>query len=105
MRDILMEIEKWQREGKDIVLATVVRAYGSAPRTLGSKMAISSDLEIAGSVTAGCVEGAVVEEAKEVFATGKPKLLRYGVADETAWDVGLACGGTVEVFVEKMEEA
>jgi len=100
MRELLPTIEKWISEGKKVALATVVEVYGSAPQPLGSKMVISSAGEMAGSVSAGCVEGAVVEEALTCLQVNKCKLLHYGVANETAWEVGLACGGNLEIFVE-----
>jgi xanthine/CO dehydrogenase XdhC/CoxF family maturation factor len=103
MREILGEIKKWQSEGKEIAIATVVKVYGSAPRPLGSKMAISSSGDMAGSVSGGCVEGAVFEEALGVLDTKKAKLVDFGIADQTAWDVGLACGGHIQVFVEPLD--
>lgn len=103
MRDILPEVDRWRQEGKQVAIATVVKVYGSAPRPLGAKMAISSAGDMAGSVSGGCVEGAVVEEAQEVIKRGKPKLLEFGIADELAWNVGLACGGTIQVFVEPLK--
>jgi xanthine dehydrogenase accessory factor len=102
MRDVLADIERWRAEGRRVALATVVETWGSAPRTVGGKMAVSDDRRIAGSVSGGCVEGAVVEAAGEVLASGKSRLLKFGVADETAWTVGLACGGAIEVFVEPL---
>ncbi len=105
MRDVLPDIERWRAEGKPVALATVVATWGSAPRTIGGKMAVTSDRRIAGSVSGGCVEGAVVEAAGEVLASGAPRLLKFGVADDTAWSVGLACGGAIEVFVEPLAEA
>ncbi len=104
MRDVLPEIERWRSEGRRVALATVVETWGSAPRGIGGKMAIASDRRIAGSVSGGCVENAVVEGASEVLASGKPRLLRFGVADDTAWSVGLACGGSIEVFVEPLDD-
>ena len=104
MRDVLGEIETWRRDGRRVALATIVEVWGSAPRPLGSKMAISDAGDMAGSVSGGCVEGAVFEEAGSVLAGGRPKLVRYGVSDETAWSVGLSCGGTIEVFIEPLEE-
>src|SRR6266498_903994 len=101
MKDLLPEIEAWTREGQPFALATVVQTWGSAPRAAGSRMVVGADGRIAGSVSGGCVEAAVVEAAHEVLRTATPKLLHFGVADETAWAVGLACGGTIEVFVEK----
>ena len=103
MRDVLPDIERWRSDGQRVALATVVKVWGSAPRPLGSKMAVSSGGGIAGSVSGGCVEGAVVEEAQAILAGALPKLLRYGVTDEEAWAVGLSCGGTIEVFVEALE--
>jgi len=102
MRDVLPEIQRWRDEGKQVALATLIKAVGSSPRPLGAKLAISSDGAMAGSVSGGCVEGAVLEEAREVFATGKPKRLRYGISDEQAWSVGLTCGGEIEVLVERL---
>lgn len=102
MRNILPTISEWQNENKAVALATVVKAYGSSPRPLGSKMAVSSAGEMVGSVSGGCVEGAVLQEALEVIETGRPKLLAYGIADEWAQGVGLACGGSIEVFVERL---
>jgi xanthine/CO dehydrogenase XdhC/CoxF family maturation factor len=102
MRELLSDIERWRAEGKAVALATVVKVYGSAPRPLGAKMAISSAGEMAGSVSGGCVEGAVVHEALEVLQSGTPRLVEYGIADELAISVGLACGGNIEVFVERM---
>ncbi len=90
----------WHRAGKGAVLATVVQTWGSAPRPVGSQLAISGDGEIEGSVSGGCVEGAVVTEALEALAAGEARLLSYGVTDETAFSVGLACGGTIRVLVE-----
>jgi xanthine dehydrogenase accessory factor len=102
MREVLPEIERWRNEGKQVAIATVVKIYGSAPRPLGAKMAISEKGEMAGSVSGGCVEGAVVQEALAVLKAGRPKLLEYGIADELAMSVGLACGGNIEVFVEPL---
>jgi len=102
MREYLPTIEKWISEGKKVALATVVEVYGSAPQPLGSKMVISSRGEMDGSVSAGCVEGAVVEEALACLQENKSKLLHFGVANETAWEVGLTCGGTLEVFIEPL---
>ena len=100
MREALSAIENWTKQNKQVALATVVDVFHSAPRGVGAKMVISSSGEMDGSVSAGCVEGAVVEEALQVMQTGKPKRLHYGVADEQAWDVGLTCGGNIDIFVE-----
>jgi xanthine/CO dehydrogenase XdhC/CoxF family maturation factor len=105
MRDVLPEIERWLAAGRRVALATGVEVWGSAPRPAGSKMAVSDDGGVAGSVSGGCVEGAVVEEAQRVLAGGPPKLLRFGVTDEQAWAVGLSCGGEIAVFVEPLETA
>jgi len=103
MRDLLPEIEQWRQAGKQVALATVVQVYGSALRPAGSKMAISSAGDIAGSVSGGCVEGAVYEEAQKVIRRGSPKLLEYGISNESAWEIGLACGGRIQVWVEALE--
>ena len=100
MREILEDVERWRHDGKRFALATVVSVWGSAPRQPGSKMAVSSTGEIAGSVSGGCVEGAVAERALEVLENGKPALVRFGVTNEQAWEVGLTCGGKIEIFVE-----
>jgi xanthine dehydrogenase accessory factor len=102
MQEILTALQQWQARGDAIALATVVQAWGSAPRGPGAKMAVTQHGEMAGSVSGGCVEGAVIEEARRALKTGQPRLLHFGVADETAWEVGLACGGTIEIFVEPL---
>lgn len=102
MRQLIPEIEIWRTAGKKIVLATVVKVYGSAPQPLGSKMAISSTGDIAGSVSGGCVEGAVVEIAQQVMTQGQPRLVEFGITDELALNVGLVCGGTIELFIEPL---
>jgi xanthine dehydrogenase accessory factor len=102
MREVLQDIERWLADGKAVALATVVSTWGSAPRAPGSKMAVSAASEMAGSVSAGCVEANVVEAALDVLRRGDPRKLEYGVSDETAWEVGLACGGRIEVFVEPL---
>ena len=103
MSEWLPEIDEWRGAGKQVAIATVTKVEGSAPRPVGARLAVREDGEFAGSVSGGCVENAVVQEAQEVLRTGTPKLLRYGITDEMAWDVGLACGGTIEVFVEPSE--
>ncbi|MEM7587538.1 MAG: XdhC family protein [Acidobacteriota bacterium] len=103
MRDILTDVQAWQEAGKRTAIATVVKVWGSAPRPLGSKMAISDAGDMSGSVSGGCVEGAVFEEAQEVLASGAPKLVGYGVSNEEAWAVGLSCGGRIEIFIESVE--
>ena len=101
--EILKAAENWRREGKGVALATVTDTWGSAPRPVGSNLVIDADGNFLGSVSGGCVEGAVVTEAIDVIESGKPRLLEFGVADETAWQVGLSCGGTIRVFVEKVD--
>src|SRR5688572_9576152 len=101
--DILKAAEGWRKEGRGVALATVVETWGSAPRPVGSNLVIDDQGNFLGSVSGGCVEGAVVTEAIDVIESGKPKTLEFGVADETAWQVGLSCGGTIRVFVEKVE--
>ncbi|MCL4396003.1 MAG: XdhC family protein [Chloroflexi bacterium] len=103
MRDLISTIDAWHTRGDGVALATVVKTGGSTPRPIGAKMIVNSRGEFAGSVSGGCVEGAVIEEARGVLKTGRPRLLKYGIADETAWDVGLSCGGMIQVFVEKIE--
>ena len=100
--DILASAEEWRRAGRDVALATVVETWGSAPRPIGSRLVIDGEGHFLGSVSGGCVEGAVVSEALDVIASGTSKLVSFGVADETAWEVGLSCGGRISVFVEKV---
>src|SRR6266404_7239890 len=95
--------EQWRKAGKGVALATVVETWGSAPRPVGSNLVIDQEGNFLGSVSGGCVEGAVVTEALDVIDSGKPKMLEFGVADDTAWKVGLSCGGTIRVYVEKVE--
>jgi xanthine/CO dehydrogenase XdhC/CoxF family maturation factor len=101
--DVLSAAESWRREGREVAIATVVETWGSAPRPVGSHLIIDDRDNFLGSVSGGCVEGEVVSEAAEVIKSGKSKLLEYGVADETAWKVGLSCGGTIRVYVEKVD--
>jgi len=105
MREVIHEIDAWRAAGDDVAVATVVATWGSAPRGTGAKMAVSRAGRIAGSVSGGCVEGAVVETAQQVLSTRIGRLLHFGVADETAWSVGLACGGKIEVFVATLDPA
>jgi xanthine/CO dehydrogenase XdhC/CoxF family maturation factor len=101
--DVLSVAAGWLAEGERIALATVTETWGSSPRPSGSRMVISESGRIAGSVSGGCIEGAVAEAALDVMKTGKPRLLDFGVTNEMAWEVGLACGGKVKVFVEPVE--
>ncbi|MCS6772999.1 MAG: XdhC family protein [Anaerolineae bacterium] len=106
MRDIIEDVLRWTHQGKPVVVGTVIQTWGSAPRGVGAKIAFTPDYDVAGSVSGGCVEGAVIESGLAALETGRPVLLRYGVADETALEnVGLACGGTIEVFVEPLSES
>ncbi len=93
---------EWHRQGKGAALATVVETWGSAPRPVGSHLVVDEDGNFEGSVSGGCVEGAVVGEALDVIGTSEPRMLEFGVADETAWQVGLSCGGRIKVFVEQL---
>ncbi len=103
MDALIPEIKKWLSAGKKVALATVVQTWGSSPRPPGSSMAVSADQQLAGSVSGGCVEGAVVEASLEVLRTGEPTRLHFGVSDDRAWEVGLACGGELDVFVREMD--
>lgn len=98
--DVLQTAEDWRGAGRAVALATVVETWGSAPRPVGSHLVIDSDGNFEGSVSGGCVEGAVVAEAVDVIDSGVPTTLEFGVADETAWRVGLSCGGRIRVYVE-----
>jgi len=101
--EILEQAARWREAGKGVALATVVSTWGSSPRPLGSKLAVDSEGAFIGSVSGGCVEGAVVGEALDTIRDGKPRLLDFGVSNEQAWEVGLACGGKIEIFVEHVE--
>jgi xanthine dehydrogenase accessory factor len=105
MRDVLAAIRKWQAEGQRVALATVVKTRGSTPRQEGARLAVSSTGEMAGSVSGGCVESDVILQAQEVLKADTPRLVRYAITDDMVWDVGLACGGTVEVWIEPLVEA
>jgi xanthine/CO dehydrogenase XdhC/CoxF family maturation factor len=100
--DVLAAAERWRGEGRNVALATVVETWGSAPRPVGSHLVVDEEGNFQGSVSGGCVEGAVVGEALDVIGSGEPRMLEFGVADETAWRVGLSCGGKIRVFVEKV---
>src|SRR3954453_18844543 len=101
--EILKTPQDWRKAGRGVALATVVETWGSAPRPVGANLVIDEEGNFLGSVSGGCVEGAVVAEALDGIESGKPKGLEFGVADETAWNVGLSCGGTIRVLVEKVE--
>jgi xanthine/CO dehydrogenase XdhC/CoxF family maturation factor len=101
--DILAKAEEWKKSGRDVAIATVVETWGSAPRPVGSHLVIDQEGNFLGSVSGGCVEGDVVTEALDVITAGKPKMLEFGVADESAWRVGLSCGGRIKVYVEKVD--
>jgi xanthine/CO dehydrogenase XdhC/CoxF family maturation factor len=103
MKEILDEVERWREQGEKVVVATVVATRRSAPRPVGTSLAVSESGQMCGSVSGGCVESDVYENAREVMETGRPKLLSYGIADEEAWSVGLPCGGEIDVFVERVE--
>lgn len=104
MLDVLPDVEKWRSRGERVALATVVSMYGSAPRRPGAKLAVSESGELAGSVSGGCVEPAVVQAAQEVIEDGKPQMLEFGITEEQNIEqIGLACGGTIHVFVERLD--
>ena len=101
--DVLEQAAAWRQQGREVALATVVATWGSSPRPVGSQMAVDDRSNMAGSVSGGCIEGAVVLEAQKVMAERKPRLLDFGVTNEQAWEVGLACGGKLQVYVEAVE--
>ena len=101
--DILVHAAAWRQAGKNVALATVVQTWGSSPRPTGSHLAVDGDGQFIGSVSGGCIEGAVIKEGLDAIASGKPRLLEFGVSNEQAWEVGLACGGKIAVFVERLD--
>jgi xanthine/CO dehydrogenase XdhC/CoxF family maturation factor len=103
VKEILPEVESWREAGEKVVVATVVATRRSAPRPVGTSLAVSESGKMCGSVSGGCVESDVFENAMEVLETGEPKLLSYGISDDLAWSVGLPCGGEIDVFVERVE--
>ena len=103
MKEILPEVEAWREAGEKVVVATVVGTRRSAPRPVGTSLAVSESGKMCGSVSGGCVESDVYDNAMEVMRTGEPKLLHYGISDDLAWSVGLPCGGEIDVFVETVE--
>ncbi|HEY7199803.1 MAG TPA: XdhC family protein, partial [Candidatus Dormibacteraeota bacterium] len=104
MREVADELRAWREAGDPVAIATVVETWGSSPRPLGSKMLVSRSGRMAGSVSNGCIEGAVFEQAQEVLAEGRARQVEYGVADDVAFEVGLACGGHIEVFIQPATE-
>ena len=102
MKEILPEVERWLEDGEKVVVATVVATRRSAPRPVGASLAVSGSGAMCGSVSGGCVESDVFENAQEVLATGEPKMVSYGISDDQAWSVGLPCGGEIDVFVERV---
>ena len=103
-QDILDTAQHWLDEGRDIALATVIETWGSAPCSSGSQLVVDAQTNFIGSVSGGCVETAVIGEAQEVIKTGQPRVLEYGVTNEMAWEVGLACGGRIRVYVEPIAQ-
>lgn len=103
MKEVLEDVRRWRRHGEKVAIATVVATRRSAPRPIGSKLAVSEGGELVGSVSGGCVESDVFVNAEEVLATGRPKLLSYGISDDLAFEVGLPCGGEIDVFLERWE--
>jgi xanthine/CO dehydrogenase XdhC/CoxF family maturation factor len=103
VKEILSEVEAWRESGEKVVVATVVATRRSAPRPVGTSLAVAESGKMCGSVSGGCVETDVYESAMEVMRTGEPKLLTYGITDDLAWSVGLPCGGEIDVFVEAVE--
>jgi xanthine/CO dehydrogenase XdhC/CoxF family maturation factor len=101
--DILSTAAQWRAGGRGVALATVVTTWGSSPRPVGSQLVVDEAGKFAGSVSGGCIEGAVIKEAIDAIKTGRPRLLDFGVTNEQAWEVGLACGGKVQVFVERVD--
>lgn len=101
--DILAQAVSWRDGGRGVALATVIETWGSAPRPVGSLLAIDDQGGFLGSVSGGCIEGAVIHEAGEVIANGRPKTLNFGVTNDQAWEVGLACGGKIAIYVERLE--
>lgn len=101
--DILRQAETWKCDGRGVAIATVVETWGSAPRPVGSHLVIDEEGNFVGSVSGGCVEGSVIADALDVIDSGAPKMLEFGVADDTAWRVGLSCGGKIRVYVERVD--
>jgi xanthine/CO dehydrogenase XdhC/CoxF family maturation factor len=102
-QDVIDQALAWRGEGRKVALATVIATWGSSPRPVGSQLAVDDAGNMVGSVSGGCIEGAVVKEAQEIMAGAKPRLLDFGITNEQAWEVGLACGGKLQVYVEAVE--
>ncbi len=102
--EILAQVQRWRASGSAVALATVIATWGSSPRQPGSQLAVNTDLDIVGSVSGGCIEGAVISEAQATMADGQVRLLEFGVTNERAWEVGLACGGRIQILVERVGE-
>ncbi|MDO9498789.1 XdhC family protein [Falsiroseomonas sp.] len=100
--DLLATAAAWKAEGEDVAIATVVETWGSSPRPAGSRLVVTASGRMEGSVSGGCIEGAVADVARQTMQTGTPQLLDFGISDDRAWEVGLACGGKLKVFVEKL---
>ena len=103
VEDVLATASDWTLAGRSVAIATVIETWGSSPRPVGSHLLVDKDGAFVGSVSGGCIEGAVVREAQGVIASGEPKLLEFGVSDQMAWDIGLACGGKIRLFVERLD--
>jgi LAO/AO transport system kinase len=101
--EVVRQALRWRDAGRGVALATVVKTWGSSPRAAGSHLAVADDGAFEGSVSGGCVEGAVIEAAREIISSGEQRLLTFGVTDDEAWQVGLACGGQIEILVERVE--
>jgi xanthine/CO dehydrogenase XdhC/CoxF family maturation factor len=101
--DVLEQAAAWRRDGRGVAIATVIDTWGSSPRPVGSQLAVDAEGQMIGSVSGGCIEGAVVREAQEIIAGGPPRMLDFGITNEQAWDVGLACGGKLQIWLEALE--
>ena len=102
MKELLPDVDRWRADGESIAIATVVKTAGSTPRPVGAKMAITASGKVSGSVSGGCLESAIFEEAQDVLSRQRPRLIHYGISDDMAFEVGLSCGGEVDVFVEPL---
>jgi xanthine/CO dehydrogenase XdhC/CoxF family maturation factor len=102
MKELLPDLDRWRADGESIAVATVVKTSGSTPRPVGAKMAITASGKVSGSVSGGCLESAIFEEAQDVLRVQSPRLIHYGISDDMAFEVGLSCGGEVDVFLEPL---